>query len=191
MTHPLSRAAAPQDGLSHVRGPEQPPLTRATIPQLLAQAAAAWPDNDALVFRASGDRLSYRDFAHAVDRLAAGLLALGLEKGDRVGIWSPNRLEWVLVQFASARIGAILVNINPAYRLSELDYALNKVGCRALVAASRFKSSDYAAMLRAAAGTGPGPAQPAFPRIASCHPDAARSRPRHDGFCRSGRPRHA
>lgn len=148
MTDPLFRSAPPQDGLSHVRGPEHPPLTRATIPELLAEAVAAHPENDALVFRATGDRLSYRAFSQAVDRLAAGLLSLGLGKGDRIGIWSPNRLEWVLVQFASARIGAILVNINPAYRLAELDYALNKVGCRALVAASRFKSSDYAAMLR-------------------------------------------
>ena len=148
MTHPLSAAAAPQHGLSHVRGPAHPALRRATIPQLLAQAAAAWPDRDALIFRASGDRLSYRQFADAVDRLAAGLLSLGIAKGDRVGIWSPNRLEWVLTQFATARIGAILVNINPAYRLAELDYALKKVGCRALIAASRFKSSDYAGMLR-------------------------------------------
>ncbi|MCV2447229.1 AMP-binding protein [Paracoccus sp. DMF] len=148
MTHPLSRSAAPQDGLSHVRGPAEPPLKHATIPQLLAEAVAAHGANDALVFRESGDRLSYRDFAARVDRLAAGLLSLGIAKGDRVGIWSPNRLEWVLTQFATARIGAILVNINPAYRLSELDHALNKVGCRALIAASRFKSSDYAGMLR-------------------------------------------
>ncbi|WP_018001385.1 AMP-binding protein [Paracoccus sp. N5] len=148
MTHPLSRSAAPQDGLSHVRGPAEPPLKHATIPQLLAEAVAAHGGNDALVFRESGDRLSYREFAARVDRLAAGLLSLGIAKGDRVGVWSPNRLEWVLTQFATARIGAILVNINPAYRLSELDYALNKVGCRALVAASRFKGSDYAAMLR-------------------------------------------
>ncbi|MDQ7778009.1 AMP-binding protein [Paracoccus aminovorans] len=148
MTHPLSRSAAPQDGLSHVRGPAEPPLKHATIPQLLAEAVAAHGANDALVFRESGDRLSYAEFAARVDRVAAGLLSLGIAKGDRVGIWSPNRLEWVLTQFATARIGAILVNINPAYRLSELDYALNKVGCRALIAASRFKSSDYAGMLR-------------------------------------------
>ena len=77
----------------------------------------------------------------AVDALASGLLALGLEKGDRVGIWSPNRLEWVLTQFATARIGAILVNINPAYRLSELEYALNKTRAKAIIAATRFKTS--------------------------------------------------
>lgn len=148
MTHRLPHSAAPEDGLSHVRGPQQPPLSRATIPQLLLQTAAAHGDSDALIFSETGVRLSYREFARQVDLHAAGLLALGIGKGDRVGIWSPNRLEWVLTQFATARVGAILVNINPAYRLSELEYALNKVGCAALVAASSFKSSDYVGMLR-------------------------------------------
>ena len=83
-----------------------------------------------------------------MDTLAAGLLALGLEKGERIGIWSPNRPEWLLVQFASARAGLILVNINPAYRVTELEYVLNNVGCRALLTAEQFKSSDYLAMLR-------------------------------------------
>ncbi|TWI31265.1 AMP-binding protein [Paracoccus sulfuroxidans] len=148
MTLPPSRSAAPENGLSHVRGPQDAPLKHATIPQLLAEAVAAHGSNDALIFRESGDRLSYVEFAKTVDRIAAGLLSLGVKKGDRVGIWSPNRLEWVLTQFATARIGSILVNINPAYRLSELEYALNKVGCSVLVAASKFKSSDYKGMLR-------------------------------------------
>ena len=83
-----------------------------------------------------------------MDELAAGLLALGLEPGDRIGIWSPNNMEWVLAQFATAKVGLILVNINPAYRLSELEYALNKVGCNALILAEQFKTSDYIGMLR-------------------------------------------
>ncbi|UXU76433.1 MULTISPECIES: AMP-binding protein [unclassified Paracoccus (in: a-proteobacteria)] len=139
---------APRDGLSHVRGADHPPLQELTIPQLLARTVAAHGDRLAAVFCDSGQRLSYRQLSAEVDRIAAGLLALGITTGDRVGIWSPNRLEWLLVQFATARIGAILVNINPAYRLSELEYALAKVGCRAIIAASRFKSSDYAGMLR-------------------------------------------
>lgn len=136
----------PRDGKSYVQGSALPPLAFATIPQLLQDAVARYGPRDALVFP---DRtLSYYDLDRAVDALASGLLALGLEKGDRVGIWSPNRLEWVLTQFATARIGAVLVNINPAYRLSELEYALNKVGCKALVLAPTFKSSDYLGMIR-------------------------------------------
>ena len=96
----------------------------------------------------SGIRLTYRDLDRAVEQLAVGLLAIGLNKGDRLGIWSPNRVEWVLVQFATARIGVLLVNINPAYRVSELEYALNTVGCSALVLARAFKSSDYVRMIR-------------------------------------------
>lgn len=103
------------------------------------------------MFRESGIRMSYGEFALEVDRHPAGLLALGIGKGDRVGIWSRNRFEWVLTQFATARIGAILVNINPAYRLSELKYALNKVGCKMLVAAKSFKNSDYAGMIQSLA----------------------------------------
>src|SRR6202035_747438 len=82
-----------------------------------------------------------------VDQLAAGLLTLGLEPGDRVGIWSPNTAEWVLTQFATAKAGLILVNINPAYRITELEYALNKAGCTALILTERFKTSDYIGML--------------------------------------------
>ncbi len=137
---------APRDGRSYVRGPAVPPLAFATIPQLLADTVARYGPRDALIFPDA--RLSYYDLDRAVDALASGFLALGLEKGDRLGIWSPNRLEWVLTQFATARIGVVLVNINPAYRLAELEYALNKVGCKALVLARRFKTSDYPGMVR-------------------------------------------
>ncbi len=88
-------------------------------------------------------RYSWNDLSREVDAPASGFLALGLKKGDRIGIWSPNRYEWLLTQFATARIGLILVNINPAYRISELEYALIKVGCVALVTAASFKTSDY------------------------------------------------
>tara|TARA_R110002110_G_scaffold21165_38_gene84416 strand:+ start:2842 stop:4608 length:1767 start_codon:yes stop_codon:yes gene_type:complete len=136
----------PQDGLSYVKGPTSPPLAFATIPQLLRDAVSRYGPRDALIF--PDHRLSYYDMDRAVDALATGFLALGLEKGDRLGIWSPNRLEWVLTQFATARIGVVLVNINPAYRLSELEYALNAVSCKALVLARSFKSSDYLQMIR-------------------------------------------
>ena len=137
----------PVGGKSHVRGVEDESLWEMTIPQALARAVEHWPDNGAAVFSAQGERRSYREFASDVDDLALGLLQLGITKGDRVGVWSPNRYEWLLVQFATARIGAILVCINPAYRVSELEYSLNKVGCKTLVTARTFKTSDYAAML--------------------------------------------
>lgn len=137
---------APRDGKSYVQGAKHPELAFATIPQLLRDAVSRYGPRDAVIFPDA--RLSYYDLDRAVDALATGFLALGLETGDRVGIWSPNRLEWVLTQFATARIGVVLVNINPAYRLSELEYALNKVGCKALVMARSFKSSEYLKMVR-------------------------------------------
>ena len=106
-----------------------------------------FPENDALVVRHQGIRWSYREFQAKVDALAAGLIALGIEPGDRVGIWGPNSAEWVVVQLATAKIGAIMVCINPAYRLYELEYALNKVECKAVVSAEAFKTSDYLSML--------------------------------------------
>ncbi len=138
---------SPQGGVSYVRGPTQPPLAYSTISQLLHQAVDRFGPRDAAIFRGQDLRLSYYDLDKAVDELAAGLLALGLTKGDRIGIWSPNRFEWVLTQFATARVGLVLVTINPAYRLAELEYALNKVGCKALVCAKAFKSSDYVGMI--------------------------------------------
>jgi fatty-acyl-CoA synthase len=137
----------PLDGKSHVVGLRSTPLLEKTIPQVFAETVSAFGAQDAAVFVEQDKRFSWEELAEAVDAFAAGLLALGLKKGDRVGIWSPNRWEWLVTQFATARVGIILVNINPAYRMAELDYALNKVGCRALVTAARFKSSDYLGML--------------------------------------------
>ncbi|SFR42936.1 AMP-binding protein [Litoreibacter janthinus] len=139
----------PINGLSHVRGATDTPLLNLTIPALLARTAARLPDHEACIFPKQNIRWSYSKFSKQVDRLAAGLLDLGLGKGDRVGIWSPNRVEWLLTQFATARIGAILVCINPAYRQTELAYALEKVGCAALITAQSFKSSNYLEMIRA------------------------------------------
>lgn len=137
----------PRPEESRLRGDDSALLLEDSIAGLLARTVAARPDAEALVFREHGLRLSWREFAQAVDRLATGLLGLGVGRGDRVGIWSPNRPEWVLTQFATARIGAILVNVNPAYRLAELEYALRHVGVRVLITADRFKTSDYVGML--------------------------------------------
>ena len=138
----------PKNGLSYVRGSTDIPLSQATIGEFLRETAGRFPDRPAVVFREQQIRWTWKEFAEEVDVLAAGFLALGIAKGDRVGIWSPNRIEWLLTQFATARIGAVLVNINPAYRLAELEYALNKVGCKAIVAAERFKTSMYLEMLQ-------------------------------------------
>ncbi len=134
--------------LSYVCGASDEPLLYKTVGAALEDAAVQWPERIALIVSDQAIRWSYRHLNDAADRLAAGLLCLGLVPGDRIGIWSPNRYEWVLTQFASAKAGLILVNINPAYRLSELEFVLNKVGCKALVLAPAFKSSDYVAMLR-------------------------------------------
>jgi fatty-acyl-CoA synthase len=139
---------APADGLSQVRGDPQAPLSEQSIPALLADTVARFGERPAVLFREQGIRWTWREFAALVDELASGLLALGLQTGDRLGIWSPNRAEWLVTQFATARIGVILVNINPAYRLSELEYALNLSGCRAIVTAERLKTSMYLQMLQ-------------------------------------------
>jgi fatty-acyl-CoA synthase len=138
----------PNDGLSYVRGSTEIPLSEATVGAFLLDTTQRFPDRPAVVFREQGIRWTWKEFADEVDVFAAGLLALGIQTGDRVGIWSPNRVEWLLTQFATARIGAVLVNINPAYRLAELEYALNKVGCKAIIAAERFKTSMYLQMLK-------------------------------------------
>ncbi|MEO8778386.1 MAG: AMP-binding protein [Rhodanobacter sp.] len=132
---------------SYVHGASAQPLLGETIGGLLDRVAGTYPDRPALVVPAQGVRLSYRQFHAEVERVAAGLLALGLERGDRIGIWAPNRAEWVLLQFAAPKAGLILVNINPAYRVHELEYSLNKVGCRALVLSRRFKASQYLEIL--------------------------------------------
>ena len=154
----------PANGLSHVAGSTDRPLIEATIPAFLAEAVRRHGHRTAAVFRQTSDRWSYDEFARLIDRLAAGLLSIGVYKGDRVGIWSPNRPEWLLAQFATARIGAILVNINPAYRTSELDYALNKAGVSCLIVAPQFKSSNYMAMLAELA-----------PEMATCPPGRLRA----------------
>jgi len=138
----------PIDGLSHVVGRTDLPLSDATIYGLLADTARCYPDRLAVVFREQGIRWTWREFLAEVDAFGAGLGGLGLVKGDRVGIWSPNRAEWVVTQFATARMGLVLVNVNPAYRLSELTYALQVSGCRAIVSAERLKTSMYLEMLQ-------------------------------------------
>ncbi|HSB22123.1 MAG TPA: AMP-binding protein, partial [Burkholderiaceae bacterium] len=137
----------PQGTLSYVSGSTDEVLRFITIAQQLDKTVSRHGSRDAAIFDAEGLRLSWYDLKARADELAAGLLALGLRRGNRVGIWAPNRHEWVITQFATARIGLILVNINPAYRKTELEYALNKAGCRALVMARRYKSSDYLGML--------------------------------------------
>ncbi|MFE3610470.1 AMP-binding protein [Streptomyces goshikiensis] len=132
---------------SYASGVFEVPLLGDTIGENLDRTVRRFPGRDALVDRAAGRRWTYAEFAADVDALALGLLDLGITKGDRVGIWAPNRAEWTLVQYATAKIGAILVTVNPAYRSHELEYVLRQSGMRMLVAAERFKSSDYAAMI--------------------------------------------
>lgn len=134
-------------GQSYAHGASSTPLLGETIGANLERTATRVPDHDALVSVHQGLRYTYREFNAAVDQLAKGLLVLGLAKGDRVGIWSPNYAEWALTQYATAKIGAVLVNINPAYRVHELAYVLNQSGCRVLIAAPTFKTSDYRAMV--------------------------------------------
>ena len=138
----------PQGPLSYVAGTSDDPLKYMTISQLLDRACARHGGRTAAIFAENKLSLSWYDLRKRSNDVAAGLLALGIGRGDRVGIWAPNRAEWLYVQFGTARIGAILVNINPAYRSSELEYALNKVGCKALIMARRHRSSDYVEMLR-------------------------------------------
>jgi len=134
---------------SYSHGGGGPPLLGTTVSGVLDLAAANWPARDALVVADQDVRWSWSELRDRSRALAAGLLAQGLNPGDRIGMLAPNRAEWLLAQFGSAYAGLILVNINPAYRQSELEYALNKVGCRALITETRFKSSDYIAMVQA------------------------------------------
>jgi fatty-acyl-CoA synthase len=133
---------------SYVHGAHDVPLIGETIGAYLDSVAARFGASEALVIPHQEVRWTYDEFNQRVTRLAAGLLRLGLQPGDRIGIWSQNRAEWVLTQFATARAGLIMVNINPAYRRSELEYVLDKVNCSALILAPVFKSSDYIAMLQ-------------------------------------------
>ncbi len=132
---------------AYAHGASAVPLLGETIGANLERTAARFADRPAIVSCHQGVRLSYAEFDAEVDRVARALIGAGLEAGERVGIWSPNRVEWALVQYATAKAGIVLVNVNPAYRTNELQYALEQSGCRMLVAAASFKTSDYVAML--------------------------------------------
>lgn len=132
---------------AHVTGTTAQPLLEITVPEALAEAATKWPDQDAVVSVHQGIRWTYSELKEKSEALAAGFHKLGVRKGDRVGIWAPNMAEWTLTQFATAQIGAILVNVNPAYRVFELEFALNKVGLKTLVCPRTYKTSEYAAMV--------------------------------------------
>ncbi|MGW6730337.1 AMP-binding protein [Nocardia sp. NPDC055029] len=133
--------------LSYTCGLADTPLLGDTIGANLDRTVAEYPDNEALVDRPTGRRWTYRELGAAVDAVATGLAASGIGAGDRVGIWAPNCAEWFLVQYATAKLGAVLVTINPAYRTSELGYVLGQAGVRLLIAAPEFKTSDYVAMI--------------------------------------------
>ena len=145
-------------------GSTEQPLITQTLGDFFDAMAECQGMHEALVSRHQGVRLSYAELKREVDRLGSAMLRSGLRKGDRVGIWAHNSVEWVLMQLATAKIGVILVNINPAYRTSEVEYALNKVGCKALVTMTSFKTSDYLAMLRELA-----------PELATCAPGELRA----------------
>ncbi len=132
---------------SYVSGPSGVPLLGETIGACLDRIAARFPTSDALVSCHQGLRYTYRELRTETERVARGLLALGVARGDRVGIWSPNRAEWLIAQYAAAKAGAILVNINPAYRLRELEYALRQSGVSVLILARRFRNTDYVELL--------------------------------------------
>jgi fatty-acyl-CoA synthase len=132
---------------SYAHGTSSIALIGETIGRHFDRTVTRWGDRPGLIACQQGVRWSYRELGEKVDAFAAGLIALGLKPGERIGIWSPNNAEWVVTQFATAKAGLILVNINPAYRLAELEYALNKVGCRALITATSFKTSDYVGMI--------------------------------------------
>ena len=134
---------------SHTRGHQDVPLLTTTLGQAFDATVARHADGEALVVRHQGLRYTWRQLAEQVDILARALMALGVGLGDRVGIWSPNCAEWCILQIASAKVGAILVTINPAYRIAELEYVLRQSGCRWLVCAGTFKTSDYHAMVQA------------------------------------------
>jgi fatty-acyl-CoA synthase len=132
---------------SYVCGIADAPLLGDTIGRSFDLAVRRWGDREALVSPSHDVRWSWKELAQRVDALAAGFLALGLAPGARIGVWSLNRPEWTLTQFAAAKAGLILVTINPAYRLSELEFALHKVGCSAIVTSTAFKTSNYMEML--------------------------------------------
>src|SRR5207253_4327214 len=131
----------------YVSGPSDVPLLGETIGQCVDRISAAHAGREALVSCQQQRRFTYGELHIEVERIARGLIALGVERGDRVGLWSPNRAEWLIAQYAAAKAGAILVNINPAYRRRELEYALQQSGVSVVIAARSFRSADYVAML--------------------------------------------
>jgi len=159
MTAPAPAAPSYDHGIASTR------LIGDTIGQAFDRTVARFGEREALVVPYQNVRWTWRELAQRVDALAAGLLAAGLEPGDRIGIWAPNCAEWALTQFATAKAGLILVNINPAYRRAELEYALNKVECKALVLAPALKTSDYLAIVNDLA-----------PELASATPGALRAK---------------
>ncbi|XP_028989076.1 medium-chain acyl-CoA ligase ACSF2, mitochondrial [Betta splendens] len=149
---------------SYVHGTSSMSLLHATVGESLLSTVERWPDREALAFVDSGVRKTFAQFQQDVDQAAAGLLALGLRKGDRLGMWGPNTYEWVLFQFATAKAGIILVSVNPAYQLKEVEFALQKVGCKAIVCPTQFKTQKYCDMLRQIC-----------PEVESCSPGDLRS----------------
>ena len=149
---------------SYMHGASDLPMIGDTIGVQFDRTVARFGDRPALIVHQQGIRWTWSELAQHVEAFAAGLVGLGLQQGDRVGIWSPNNAEWVITQFATAKAGLILVNINPAYRLTEVEYALNKAGCKALITATRFKTSDYIGMINTLA-----------PELAISHPGDLRS----------------
>ena len=148
-----------RNGQSHVVGDTGPDLWVEPIPVAMKRTVAAFPDQEAAVFVEQGVRYTWAEIDRETDALAAGFLKLGIKKGDRLGIWAPNRYEWLLTQLATARVGIVLTTINPAYRLAEVEYVLNKVGAKALVTAASFKTSDYLGMVQTLA-----------PELETCEP---------------------
>ena len=150
--------------LSHAAGPRDVPMLELTIGEALRRTVERFGDREALVVREQGYRATYRELWDEVELAARGLLARGVRTGDRVGIWAPNRYEWIVIQYATARIGAILVTINPAYKAAELQYALTKTGVSLLVLARGFRQADYVAMLDEVRARVPAAARDARPR---------------------------
>src|SRR6476661_7358558 len=141
---------------SYAKGETEPALIEQTIGANFESTVAAHGDNEALVEFASGRRWTYAELDRDVNAFARGLIGAGIAKGDRVGVWAPNCAEWTIAQYATAKVGAILVNVNPAYRTHEFSYAVNQSGMRMLVSAESFKTSDYRAMVEETASKNPG-----------------------------------
>src|SRR5580765_3817494 len=141
---------------SYARGETEPALLDETIGANLDRTVARFPDREAMVEFATGTRWTWRAFDRDVEVVARGLLAAGIEKGDRIGIWGPNSARWTITQYATAKIGAILVNVNPSYRTHEFSYAVNQSGLRMLISAVEFKTSKYREMIEETAPKNPG-----------------------------------